>query len=132
MKCFNDKNYDVIKAGTEFKCKTIPCQKLLGKLLERKEEYIFWVQPKDGEIKDQLAILKINGNYYKINQRLEKAIFRHIRLTKNFNNVEKLENGQTKLRIPIRLLSQKIKTSQRFLVILFENVSTMNTVKTLT
>ena len=108
MKHFNHNNYDVIKAGTEFKCKNIPCQKMLSKLLERKEEYIFWVQPKNGKIDDQQAILKINGVYYKINQRLEKAIFRHIRLTKNFINLEKLENGTTKLRIPTRLLSQKM------------------------
>ena len=73
MKFFNAKNYDVIKAGTEFKCKNIPGVLMLSKMLERKEEFIFWVQPKGGDILQQIAILKINGLYYKINQRLEKV-----------------------------------------------------------
>ena len=116
MKFFNAKDYEFIKAGTEFKCKSIPDVMMLSKMLERKEEYIFWVQPIGGDIMQQIAVLKINGVYYKINQRLEKAIFRHVRLTKNFCNVERLENGISKLRIPNRLLLQKLKTSQRFLV----------------
>ncbi len=116
MKPLDAHEYSVVKAGVEYTCDNIPSPLRLAKLMERREEFVFWLQPATGELNDQLAIIKINGVYYRINQRLEKAIFRHVRLTRNFNNVEVLENGVRKLRIPQRLLSHKLRTSQRFMV----------------
>ena len=116
MKVLDAQDYSVVKAGVEFMCATIPPLQRLAKLMERREEFVYWLQPRAGALEDQLAIIKINGVYYRINQRLEKAIFRHVRLTRNFSNVELLENGVRKLRIPQRLLSHKLRTSHRFMV----------------
>ena len=114
----NDKDFNVVKAGVEFTWQTMPPMLKLTKMMERREEFVFWVQPACGNVHEQLAILKVNGIFYRINQRLEKAIFRHVRLTRNFNNIEILENGVKKLRIPHRLLTHKQRTSQRFMVTL--------------
>lgn len=116
MKPIQDEEFSIVKAGLEFSCASMPSVQKLAKLMERREEYVFWVQPASGDVNEQLAILKVNGVFYRINQRLEKAIFRHVRLTRNFNNIEVLENGTHKLRIPNRLLTHKQRTSQRFMV----------------
>jgi len=101
----------------------VPCQsetpirleRLLA-LMERNEEYIFWLQPAAGGIDDQFPCVSINGKYYMLNLKLEKAIFRSVRLCRDFKNCELLEDGTRKLRIPKRLLNEKLKTSCRFQV----------------
>lgn len=101
----------------------IPCKmngptdfKRLVSFLERQEQYIYWLQTASGQIQDQVASLCVNGKFYALNLKLEKAIFRQFRLNKNFVNVETLEDGTKKLRIPHRLFSEKIKTSKKHLV----------------
>mgnify|MGYP001206975796 CR=1 FL=1 len=106
-------HYKVIKAGmpcytpTPFKLETIM------QIMEKNEKYIFWIQPPRATFQEQIACVQINDVYYQLNLKLEKAIFRHIRLCRNFVNEEKLANGTLKLRIPIRLLKEKMRTSIR-------------------
>jgi len=116
MKEVDASRYEVIKAGLEYKTSTPPCMVQMLQEMDRNESYIHWLQPLSGTVKDQIACLLINGKMYNVNQKIEKVLFRHIRLSKSFVNEEKLENGRRKLRIPHRLYQQKQKTSQRFLV----------------
>jgi hypothetical protein len=48
--------------------------------------------------------------------RLQKALFRHIRLQTGFVNREKTPDGTLKLRIPQTLFLDKKKTAMRFTV----------------
>lgn len=82
-------------------------------MLEKKEGDVFWLQPLEGRIEDQVAAVSINGSLYSLSLRLEKAVFRHFRLSRNFCNIEFLEDGTPKLRIPTRLLREKQRTSTR-------------------
>jgi hypothetical protein len=43
-----------------------------------------------------------------------KAIWRHIRLKKEFQNFEQSPYGGMKLRIPVELFNEKIRTQSRF------------------
>lgn len=113
MKVLDIKQFKVIKAGISycsddnFKLSTIM------QIMEKNEAYIWWLQPVSGSLESQIASICINDKFYGLNLRLEKVIFRHIRLTKNFNNVELLEDGTKKLRIPVRLLREKLRTAFR-------------------
>lgn len=116
MKTVDVSKFTVVKAGVPCQSETpIRLERLLA-LMERNEEYIFWLQPAAGGIDDQFPCVSINGKYYMLNLKLEKAIFRHVRLCRDFQNSELLEDGTRKLRIPQRLLNEKLKTSCRFQV----------------
>lgn len=105
--------YRVVRAGVDCQLSTpFELDKLMA-ILERNEPYIFWLQPKAGGVGDQIAAVSVNGVLYHLNLRLEKAVFRRIRLSRNFNNVEVLPDGTQKLRIPVRLLQEKRRTSSR-------------------
>ena len=43
-----------------------------------------------------------------------KAIWRHVRLRKGFENVERAPYGGLKLKIPVALLAEKHRTQSRF------------------
>jgi len=113
MKIIDSADYELVKAGipcytpTPFKLHTII------QIMERNEQYIYWMQPPNSSVEEQIACVQINDVFYQLNLKLEKAIFRHIRLCKNFVNYEKLADGTPKLRIPIRLLREKVRTSIR-------------------
>ena len=113
MKTVDISDYQVVKVG-------VPCQtshpfklETIINIMEKNETYIYWLQPPHGGIQQQVACVCINNQYYQLNLKLEKAIFRHIRLCKNFINSEKLADGSQKLRIPQRLLREKLRTSMR-------------------
>ena len=115
--------FQLVKAGmpcyisTPFKLESIM------QLLERNEKYIFWIQPPGTTMQKQIACVQINDVFYQLNLRLEKAIFRHIRLCRNFINEEMLADGTPKLRIPIRLLREKMRTSLRSKVCLYDFIT---------
>lgn len=113
MKVIDITQFKVVKAGMP--CYTSPPFRLetIMQIMERNEKYIFWIQPPSADIQQQIACVQINDIYYQLNLKLEKAIFRHIRLCRNFINEEKLADGTPKLRIPIRLLKEKMRTSIR-------------------
>lgn len=117
MKRLDVESYNVVKAGQICEL-TTPCRmEQLMQIMEKNESYIFWLQPKHRqEITSQIPCISLNGHFYDISAKLEKAVFRHIRLTRNFENKEILEDGTKKLRIPMRLLLEKKKTSQRYIV----------------
>jgi hypothetical protein len=75
-----------------------------------------WLQRKNSDFETQIPAVNVNGSFYQPSFKLEKAIFRHIRLTRNFQNYELLEDGTKKLRIPLRLWLEKQRTSNKFLV----------------
>jgi len=113
MKLLNAADYVVIKAGTRYSMQPPVHVLSLVEKIERNESYIYWLQPKNGGIEDQFASININGKFYHLNSKLEKAIFRNVRLTKDFRIYETLADGTHKLRIPTRLLKEKIRTSVR-------------------
>ena len=75
MKTVDVSKFTVVKAGVPCQSETpIRLERLLA-LMERNEEYIFWLQPAAGGIDDQFPCVSINGKYYMLNLKLEKAIF---------------------------------------------------------
>lgn len=117
MKKLTTQNFEAIKAGEEIITNLVITSKTILRYLEREEKHIFWLQPHSGTIQEQIPALKVNGVYYSLNLKMEKAAFRNVRLTRKFLNVECLENGIEKLRIPTRLFKEKQRTSRRAVVI---------------
>lgn len=113
MKTLNIHQFKIIKAGIPYES-TQPFQlATIMSIMEKNESYIWWLQPNSGDLQSQIASICVNQKFYALNLRLEKVIFRHIRLTKDFVNVEYLEDGTQKLRIPRRLLREKLRTAMR-------------------
>ena len=113
MRKIDINQFRVIKAGIEHKSDVPVKLHSIMSIMEKNESYIWWLQPTTGNLQSQVASICINEKFYALNLRLEKIIFRHIRLTKNFENVELLEDGTKKLRIPVRLLREKLRTAMR-------------------
>lgn len=117
MKILNISSFDVVKTGIEFHIATSHKESAaVAELLpsmERNEGAVFWLQPKNGTVEQQEACICVNGTYYALNSKFEKAIFRNVRLTRDFNNLERLVDGTRKLVIPRRLFSEKLRTSRR-------------------
>lgn len=108
------RGYTLVKAG-------VPCHvdgevhtSTLISMMHSEDKYIYWFQRAD--VDTQLSCVYVNGKYYSMPLRLEKAIFKHVRLSKHFLNSEVLEDGTRKLRIPSRLLDEKKRTSRRLKV----------------
>mgnify|MGYP001170897754 CR=1 FL=1 len=116
MKTVDVRDYTIVKAGVPCQSETPIRLERLVALMERNESYIYWLQPAAGGVEQQFPSVCINDKFYTLNLKLEKAIFRHVRLCRDFNNCEMLEDGTKKLRIPCRLLKDKLKTSCRFQV----------------
>ena len=116
MKKIDKAAYEIIKAGVNCNIALPISVSTLAAIMERNESYIFWLQPLHGSVQDQIPAISLNNVLYSINLRLEKAIFRRVRLCKNFCNIEHLEDGTEKLRIPSRLLREKQRTSHRHMV----------------
>lgn len=115
MKAINLSDFEIIKCGVEFVTTSVapPGVDDLIPHMERNESYVYWMQPKSGTIEQQQACICVNGTYYALNSKLEKAIFRNVRLTRDFQNFERLVDGTRKLVIPQRLFQEKIRTSNR-------------------
>lgn len=105
----------------------------------------FEIMVQDGAVKDQVAAINVHGKYFcPLSLRMQKSIWRHIRLRKGFVNLEQLSQVKTptkkqqcvtwqglwlrfiyaaqhvfcqggyKLKIPTMLLSEKERTRSRF------------------
>lgn len=118
MRKIDIRQYHVVKAGTPYISEGPPQLQNIMSIMEKNESYIWWLQPLSGSLQSQIASVSINNSFFALNLRLEKVIFRHIRLTKDFVNVELLEDGTKKLRIPARLLREKLRTAMRSQVFL--------------
>lgn len=106
--------YRLVKAG-------VPCHvdgevhtSTLIEMMHSEDKYIYWFER--GDVDTQLSCVYVNNKYYSMPLRLEKAVFKHVRLSKHFQNSEILEDGTQKLRIPSRLLDEKRRTSHRLKV----------------
>jgi hypothetical protein len=119
MKQIDIRNFSVVKAGQQCVLAEPADVQGLIKIMQKNENYVYWLQPRDADFSYQIPALHVNGKYVHPSVKLEKAIFRHIRLTRNFQNFELLEDGRKKLRIPIRLLHEKQRTSNKFSVRVF-------------
>jgi len=118
MKIVDISAFDIVKPGIEFQIqtKTPRDEDSVAELLpdmERNEGAVFWLEPKGGTVEQQEACICVNGVFYALNSKFEKAIFRNVRLTRDFKNYERLVDGKTKLVIPRRLFSEKLRTSRR-------------------
>jgi len=101
-----------------------PCSREMIHLLERAEAFVSWFQPKNGDVDDQFPTIRVGARYCKLSLRLQKALFRHVRLQRDFVNRERTPDGVLKLRIPTALFMDKKKTASRFMVIC--TTSTLN------
>lgn len=106
----------LVVAGKAWEFDRSPCCKDMIQHLVRRECYCSWFQPVSGGLKDQFPAIRIRDVYFTLSLRIQKAMFRHVRLTRNFKNVERLPDGQVKLRIPNQLLVEKQRTATRFTV----------------
>lgn len=107
---------ELIHAGQAWEHEKQPSSCEMIRFLERKEKYCSWFQPVGGTIEDQFPAIKIGGRFWQLSLRVQKAIFRHVRLRKGFVNREYIPNGRQKLRIPKPLLTEKQRTASRFTV----------------
>lgn len=96
-----------------------PCKREMVTKLEQNEAFVYWLQPVDGSVSSQIPAIKLKDGFYSLSLRMMKAIWRHVRLKKNFVNVERAQMGGLKLRIPSVLLNEKIRTKTRFNVSVF-------------
>ena len=102
MKAINVSEFDIIKCGVEFVTTAVarPGDEDLLPHMDGTESSVYWMQPKGGASEQQLACICVNCTYYSINSKLEKAIFRNVRLTRDFQNFEHLVDSTRKLVIP--------------------------------
>jgi hypothetical protein len=119
MKRLDMTNVCVVYAGEGWRHRLPPCSKEMMQHLERNERLVSWLQPLRGTVQDQVPAIRVNDEVYTISLRMMKAIWRHVRLKKGFENVERAPYGGLKLKIPVALLAEKLRTQSRF------NVSVM-------
>lgn len=104
----------VVYAGENWTHGMPPCNKEMVPFLERNERLVSWLQPTAGGVQDQVPAIRVNDGFYTISLRMMKAIWRHVRLRKGFENVERAPYGGLKLKIPMTLLAEKLRTQSRF------------------
>ena len=113
MRVIDATHMEVISTGLEWKHSISPCSKQAINLLERNTKVVTWLMPRGGVAQEQIPCIVYKGKYFSLSLRMQKAIYRHIRLKKGFKNEETV-NGMQKLRIPDLLLKEKIRTQSRF------------------
>ena len=104
----------VVCSGEGWRHRLPPCSKEMMAHLERNEKLVSWLQPVGGGVHEQVPAIRVNGEFYTISLRMMKAIWRHVRLKKGFENVERAPYGGLKLKIPVTLLAEKLRTQSRF------------------
>jgi len=83
-------NMDIIFRGRAWSYPKDPTSKSMIPLLERDESIVTWLQPKGWKVEDQIPAINVNGQYRGITLRMQKSIWRHVRLKKGFINLESL------------------------------------------
>ena len=112
MREINDK-YDLVKSGNDLKSFIPLSAKSNLARLEKQEKYCSWFQLRGGDISDQIPAMRIGGRYFSMPLKVQKAIFRHVRLHSGFKNEEMTSLGVPKLWIPLSLMKEKLRTSRR-------------------
>ena len=113
MKAIDMTCMEVVYAGMAWMHDIPPCSKQAIELLERNTKIVTWVMRSGGDVKEQIPCILYKSKYYSLSLRMQKAIYRHIRLKKGFQNEENMD-GMAKLRIPDVLLKEKMRTQSRF------------------
>ena len=113
MKVIDVSNMEVVYSGIPWMHSIPPCSKQAIQLLERNTKVVTWIMAKNGDVKEQVPCILYNTKYYSLSLRMQKAIYRHIRLKKGFANEESMD-GMAKLKIPDVLLKEKMRTQSRF------------------
>jgi hypothetical protein len=124
MRTLNTAEVRIVHMGRQWPYTDIdPSTKAAMKYLVRNESLVTWVQPIFGGVEDQFPTIYVRDDiYYVLSLRSMKMVFRHVRLSKGFVNRERTVFGEWKLRIPLCLLREKIRTQRRFDVSVFCNV----------
>jgi hypothetical protein len=113
MRIIDTTNMELVSVGMPWRHEISPCSKAAIALLERNTKVVTWMAPRGGKPHEQIPCIMYKERYYSLSLRMQKAIYRHIRLKKGFKNEETV-NGTAKLRIPDLLLKEKIRTQSRF------------------
>jgi hypothetical protein len=114
MRAVDMSAHRVVKCGVDWPYEETPNCKRMITQLERNEALVTWLQPNSGSITDQFPVIRVKDQYYTMSLRMMKAVWRHVRLKKNFVNRETIPHVGVKLRIPEVLLVEKMRTQQRF------------------
>ena len=114
MRIVDMTRHQVVKCGVDWPYEATPNCKRMITQLERNEALVTWLQPLNGSVTDQFPAIRIRDHYYTMSLRMMKAVWRHVRLKKNFVNRETIPHVGVKLRIPEILLVEKMRTQQRF------------------
>ena len=59
-----------------------PCSKAAIPLLEKNERVVSWVRPVGGAVHEHIPAIQYKSKYYSLSLRMQKAIYRHVRLKK--------------------------------------------------
>lgn len=102
-------DYRLVKAGVLCHVNGEVRTSTLIETMHSEDKYIYWFER--GDVATQVSCEYVNNKYYSVLLHLEKAVFKHVRLSKHFLNSEMLEYGTKKLRIPSHLLDKKKFTS---------------------
>lgn len=116
LKPLNTHPLRLVHYGKEcpFFISTLSDSEILSRL-ERNESYVYWFQPPhSAKPSDLLPALCINNTFYTPSLRVMKALWRHVRLKKDFKNIERSHTGGFKLKIPTALWMEKKRTQLRF------------------
>lgn len=113
MRLIDTHNMEVVSAGLPWSHNISPCSKQAIHLLERNTKVVTWFMPRGGASHEQVPCILYKDKHFSLSLRMQKAIYRHVRLKKGFKNEETV-NGMPKLRIPDLLLKEKIRTQSRF------------------
>lgn len=95
MKVLDMRGMQVIYQGSDwpFDGKD-PCTRDMLPFLERNESIISWVQPVGcSGLSGQIPAIRVRGCYCGLSLRMMKSVWRHVRLKKEFVNVETLPHG---------------------------------------
>ena len=118
MRVIEPSRMKMIHHGKKWTHSGDPCSKEMIGYLERNESIISWLQPEGRSVQEQVPCIIVGDRFCALSLRMMKAIWRHIRLKKGFNNMEPLSHGGFKLKIPSLLLQEKVRTQNRFEVFL--------------
>ena len=109
----------VVVSGDTWAYETHPTSQQSLRYLENNETLVTWLQPYGKDVDAQIPCIRLaGGEYIALSMRMQKAIWRHVRLYKRFCNIECVSYSrmQKKLIIPTTLLEEKLKTQSRFAV----------------
>ena len=107
--------FEIVLQGDEWCFSNPPSSKEAAKLLENNESMVTWLSPKNdsSSTEDHIPAILFQGTYWTLSLRMSKSIYRHVRLSQNFENIQRLHGVKT-LRIPRHLLREKQRTQARF------------------